>query len=234
MGIPKATLEWHGSTLLRRVSGIVQRSVDGPVVVVCATGQAIPALSRGIEVVSDSRPGRGPLQGLAAGLDAVGDRVELAYVSSVDVPLLHPEFVRAVVDAARAEPAVDITAPVLDGRAQPLAAAYRVAVRGVVAELLAEDRLALRALLERCRVRRLDGTTLPSHRSTMNVNSPAEYATALAMRAPGVLVEDEVVSAWMLGDVLRGAGTVRLNGEPVEPDPELPLVAGDVISFSFS
>ena len=33
MGSPKAALEWHGSTLLRRVAGIVGRAVDGPVVV---------------------------------------------------------------------------------------------------------------------------------------------------------------------------------------------------------
>ena len=41
--------------------------------------------------------GRGPLQGLAAGLAAVRDQADLAYVSSTDVPLLHPAFVRAVV-----------------------------------------------------------------------------------------------------------------------------------------
>ena len=40
MGTPKAALEWHGSTLLRRVVGLVGRSVDGPVIVVCAPGGA--------------------------------------------------------------------------------------------------------------------------------------------------------------------------------------------------
>ena len=68
MGTPKASLEWHGSTLLRRVTGLVQREVDGPVVVVSAPGQELPALPGGVELVEDAREGRGPLQGLAAGL----------------------------------------------------------------------------------------------------------------------------------------------------------------------
>ena len=53
MGSPKAALEWHGSTLLRRITGIVGRAVDGPVVVVRAPGQALPALPDGVEVVED-------------------------------------------------------------------------------------------------------------------------------------------------------------------------------------
>ena len=47
----------------------------------------------------DAREGRGPLQGLAAGLAAVGDRAVAAYVSSTDVPLLHPRFIRRVLAA---------------------------------------------------------------------------------------------------------------------------------------
>ncbi len=62
MGSPKAGLDWHGSTLLRRVTGIVARAVDGPVIVVGAAGQALPALPPSAEVVEDARAGRGPLQ----------------------------------------------------------------------------------------------------------------------------------------------------------------------------
>src|SRR4051795_2243728 len=81
MGSPKAALEWHGSTLLRRVCGIVGRAVDGPVVVVRAPEQELPALPDSIEVVEDAREGRGPLQGLAAGLAALRDEAPVAYVS---------------------------------------------------------------------------------------------------------------------------------------------------------
>ena len=99
MGTPKATLEWHGSTLLRRVTGLVARATGGPVVVVRAPGQELPAMPSGVEVTEDAREGRGPLQGLAAGLAAVDGRAEVAFVSSTDAPLLHPAFVRRVVGA---------------------------------------------------------------------------------------------------------------------------------------
>src|SRR5688500_11143072 len=96
MGRPKAALEWHGTTLLERVVGVVGRVVDGPVVVVRAPGQELPPLPPGVALATDAREGRGPLQGLAAGLEAVGGDAERAYVSSTDVPLLHPAFVGVV------------------------------------------------------------------------------------------------------------------------------------------
>ena len=88
MGTSKAHLEWHGSTLLRRTAGIVARGVEGPVVVVRAPGQELPALPADVEVVEDAREGRGPLQGIAAGLAHMRERAEVCFVSSVDVPLL--------------------------------------------------------------------------------------------------------------------------------------------------
>ena len=73
--------------MLRRVTGLAARTVDGPVVVVRAPEQGLPDLASSIEVVSDAREGRGPMQGLAAGLAAIGERAEVVYVSSTDVPL---------------------------------------------------------------------------------------------------------------------------------------------------
>jgi len=231
MGTPKAGLEWHGSTLVRRVAGVLARSVGGPVVVVSAAGQELPELPDGVEVAFDERPGRGPLQGLAAGLRAVADRAGIAYVSSVDVPLLHPAFVRVVL----AGPAdwVDVAVPEVGGRVHPLAAAYRVGVRDVVEELLSEDRLALRALLDRCRVRRLAAPELAALESLTNLNSRADYERALALPGPSVRVNGTLVRAWTVGDVVSAAGADQLvlNGEPVRSDPELPLVEGDVLTF---
>src|SRR5690349_8268256 len=73
MGTDKASLDWHGTTLLRRAVGIAHRAVDGPVIVVRAAGQRLPLLPDGVELAQDARPDRGPLEGLAAGLDTLGD-----------------------------------------------------------------------------------------------------------------------------------------------------------------
>ena len=74
MGAPKAALEWHGSTLLRRTVGILARATGGPVVVVRAKGQELPELPGDVDVIDDPQEGKGPVQGIAAGLAALIDR----------------------------------------------------------------------------------------------------------------------------------------------------------------
>jgi molybdopterin-guanine dinucleotide biosynthesis protein A len=260
MGTPKAALEWHGSTLLRRVVGVVARAVDGPVIVVRAPGQVLPVLPEDVEVVEDAREGRGPLQGLAAGLAAVGDRAEVAYVSSTDVPLLHPRFVRRVLSALDAE--TDVVLPHVGGFPHPLSAGYRVALLGHVERLIAEDRMRPAFLFEACRVKRLDADALledpalaaldPALDSVLNLNEPGDYAKARERVAPEVTVrrfgilrrmgngapDPALVSAATLGEAAAATGlqldehvVAALNGDQITRDPEAPLVAGDTVAF---
>jgi molybdenum cofactor guanylyltransferase len=259
MGSPKAALEWHGSTLLRRVTGLVGRAVDGPVVVVRAPDQALPALHPSVEVVCDAEEGRGPMQGIAAGLQAIGDRAGAAYVSSTDVPLLHPAFVRRVVGALNGE--FDIVLPEIGGYRQPLAAAYRRALLDTIDELIGSDRLRPAFLFERCRVLRLNEAEMlsdsalsrldPQLASVSNLNEPADYQRAQALPAPEVEVQrlgslaandgprPETAAAWTLGELADKIGLVlgdhvvaTLNGVEVSRDPELPLVRGDAVGFT--
>lgn len=258
MGSPKAALEWHGSTLLRRVTGIIGRSIGGPVIVVRAAGQELPALEPSVEVVQDAREGRGPLQGLAAGLQAIGHRAPAAYVSSTDVPLLHPAFVRRVVGLLAGD--ADLVLPEVGGFPQPLAAAYRTSLHGVVEVLVAEDRLRPAFLFDRCRVLRVGERELledpllarvdPELTSVVNLNERADYERARALPAPAVTVQRfgtlaprsgsrrQVVHAATLGAAAEAIGlaldehvVAALNGDQISRDPELPLVDGDSLSL---
>ena len=258
MGSPKAALEWHGSTLLRRVTGIVARAVDGPVIVVCAPGQRLPELAPDVEVVEDSAEGRGPLQGLAGGLRAIGDRASVAYLSSTDVPLLHPAFIRRIVGALSDDE--DVVLPEIGGRRQPLAAAYRTSLLRIVEELIAADRLKPAFVFDRCRVLRLGEQALledpglarldPRLGSVKNLNEPADYREARALPAPEVEVERfgtlapksgprrETVRAYTLGAAAVAVGltldehvVAALNGDQISRDPQLPLAAGDALAF---
>jgi molybdenum cofactor guanylyltransferase len=260
MGSPKAALEWHGSTLLRRVSGLVARSVDGPVIVVRAPGQPLPALDPAVEVADDATGGRGPLQGLAAGLRAVGDRACSAYLSSTDVPLLHPAFVRRVLSALG--DGVDVVLPEIGGHRQPLAAAYRTSLLSVVEELLAADRLRPAFVFDRCRVLRLGEDALradpglarwdPELSSVENLNGPDDYRQARALAPPEVEVEvdrfgtlasgsgprRQLVRAFTLGAAVLAVGLTLdqrvvavLNGDQIDLDPQWPLVAGDALAL---
>jgi molybdopterin-guanine dinucleotide biosynthesis protein A len=241
------------------VAGIVGRAVDGPVVVVRAPGQELPGLPPGAEVIEDAREGRGPLQGIAAGLAAVASRAELAYVSSTDVPLLHPAFVARVLTAAERDH-VDVAFPVAHGFRHPLAGAYRTSLLRHVEELVATDRMRPAFLFERCRVRELDEEELlrdqalrradPDLLSLLNVNDPSEYERARARAAPSVSVrrfgtlalgsdrEPLALRAATLAGAAAAAGVpldrhvvAALNGEQITRDPELPLAAGDTVAF---
>jgi len=258
MGTPKAALEWHSSTLLRRTLGVLSRVVDGPVLVVRAPGQGMPPLPARVEVVEDPAEGLGPLQGIAAGLAALAGRAELAFVSSTDLPFLHPAFVRRVLGAVA--PGVDVVLPQARGYPQPLAATYRVALAPLVAELVAAGDLRPAFLFRRCTTLRLADAALladpalaaadPELDSLLNVNEPHEYAGARARPAPEVVVErfgvlagnghrgPRTVRAATLVDAATAAGlqldrhvVAALNGDQISRDGEVPLVAGDTVAF---
>ena len=190
----------------------------GPVLVVRAPGQQLPALPRSVEVFDDQRVGLGPLQGIAVGLAALQDRADVAFVCATDVPFLHPAFVRRVVRAcAASDPPYDVVLPLARGHAQPLAAAYRPSLAAQVAALVAAGRLRPAFLFDECSVLRLDDDALlcaevadgaelraadPHLDSVVNLNGPGEYTAAHARPAPQVIVECFGVTA---SDHGRGA-----------------------------
>jgi molybdopterin-guanine dinucleotide biosynthesis protein A len=199
MGTAKAALEWHGSTLLRQVTGVVQRAVDGPVLVVRAPGQELPELDEGIVLCDDVEEGLGPMQGLSVGLDAASEHADVAFVCSTDLPFLHSAFVRAVLAAFDAGDEVDAVLPIVRGFRQPLTAGYRTSLAPLVQKLIGEGQLRPAHLLDQCRVRTLDEDALLADRrlaavdpdldSVVNVNEPDDYKAAHDRAEPEVTVE---------------------------------------------
>jgi molybdenum cofactor guanylyltransferase len=242
MGRPKAWLDWHGTPLLRRVCGLVARGASGPVVVVRAPGQELPPLPAGIRAVEDAREGRGPFQGLLAGLEAIAGE-ELAFVAATDVPFLHPRFVSAVCRAAAAS-GTDAAVPRVDGHRQPLLAAYRTSLAPVLAELVDGGRLGSATLFERVAVRWLDAPPHPE--SVRNLNGPEDYEAARAEPEPHVRVRclgtrrrpaAEVRAATLgaaaaaVGVALDGRVAAAINGDEVTSDPGEPLAEGDEVAL---
>jgi molybdopterin-guanine dinucleotide biosynthesis protein A len=239
MGTPKAWLDWHGITLLRRTCAIVARGADGPVVVVRAPGQELPKLPAGVRVVEDAREGKGPLQGILAGLEAVDG--ETAFVASTDMPFLHPRFVAAVCAAIDG---ADAAVPHIGGYRQPLAAAYRTALAPLVAQLVADDRMKPAFLFERCETRWLEA--LPHPESVRNLNERADYERALGEPEPTVHVRcfgplrrpQQDLRAATLGSAAQAVGVAlgdhvlaALNGDQIARDPLEPLAEGDDVAF---
>ena len=179
MGTAKALLPFGPETMLQRVVRLLA-DVVSPIVVVAAVDQPLPDLPRQVIVTHDEEEGRGPLEGLRAGLKALPADVETAYVTSCDVPLLEPAFVREMVDFASGS---DIAVIEIDGFPHPLSAVYHRSVLAHVEDLLASNRLRPVFLFDRVKTRRVrpaEITADPELRTLRNLNTADEYQQALA------------------------------------------------------
>jgi len=236
MGTPKAALEWHGSTLLRRTVGILARVTSGPVVVVRAKGQELPDLPDTVIVADDPREGKGPVQGIAAGLTALRGLADTAFVSSTDMPFLHPAFVRRVLRALEDDDAADVALPLARGYKQPVAAGYRVTLADTAERLVKEDRLRPAFLFAECRVETIDDAALksdpvlaaldPDLDSVLNVNTPDDYEKARARPAPDVTVQ-------LFGTLARTAAKGDGTSRPLPIRAATIQAAADAVGLTF-
>jgi molybdopterin-guanine dinucleotide biosynthesis protein A len=179
MGSSKALLPFGPETMLQRVVRLLE-TVVSPIVCVAAGDQQLPELPPTVIVTRDEREGRGPLEGLRAGLKALPENVEAAYVTSCDVPLLVPAFVRQMLELADG---YDVAVIENDGFAHPLSAVYRRATLPCVEDLLAHDRLRPAFLFDAVNTRRVSPAQItadPQLRTLRNLNTREDYEQALA------------------------------------------------------
>jgi molybdenum cofactor guanylyltransferase len=179
MGRAKAWLPFAGEALLLRVVRLMGEAVS-PIVVVAASEQDLPVLPADVRIVRDEERGRGPLQGLAAGLAALQGRADAAYVSSCDVPFLRPAFVKRMIELLGSN---QICVPRVGAYHHPLAAVYRLEVLAAVDELLGQDRLRPVFLFDAVPTRVVEAHELsdvdPAFETLRNLNTPEEYEKAV-------------------------------------------------------
>jgi molybdenum cofactor guanylyltransferase len=180
MGVSKATLPFGPETMLQRVVRLLG-TVVSPVVVVAAREQALSELPGDITVAYDQREQRGPLEGLRAGLTALPSSVDIAYVTSCDVPLLVPGFVERMVELLGDH---DIAVMEIDGFPHPLSAVYRRDTLPHIESLLEKDRLRPVFLFGAVRTRRVVAEEMisvdPELRTLRNLNTREDYLAALS------------------------------------------------------
>jgi molybdenum cofactor guanylyltransferase len=181
MGQSKAWLPFGPELLLQRVVRRLSTIAD-PVVVVRAPGQTLPELLARTRIIEDAVEHRGPVQGIASGLAALQDDVEMAFVSSTDAPFVEPALVTHL--GQLRGPADDLVVPYAAGRHHPLAALYTLNVLPELERMLAEDQRRLMDVLGRVRTRVVGEEELrkidPQLRFLTNINTPEEYRAALA------------------------------------------------------
>jgi molybdopterin-guanine dinucleotide biosynthesis protein A len=186
MGSAKALLPFGPELMLQRVVRLVSEVVTPEnIVVVAAERQTLPPLPEGILLACDGHPDRGPLEGLASGLQVLTDRgdvnpVDAVYATSCDVPLLVPAFVTRMFELLGDH---EIAVP-RDGKFHhPLAAVYRLSVLAHVKKLLAADRLRPFFLFQELDTHEIPVNQLrevdPDLATLENLNSPEDYLKAL-------------------------------------------------------
>jgi molybdenum cofactor guanylyltransferase len=246
MGQPKAWLPFGPERMLQRVVRLVSTAA-GPIVVVAAPGQVLPTLPEEVLVARDPLRGRGPLQGLAAGLAALPDDVELAYATATDVPFLQTAWIDRLVALIGNH---DLAIPRCDGFFHPLAALYRRAsVLPACEALLQSGRLRPACLIEVLRARIVAGDELqcqdPELLTLRNLNTPEDYRSALAMAgheapdsvAPGDETRIPRVHVELFGVPRLRAGSSQLDVEAADIGEALralsrayPVLLGSVLS----
>lgn len=180
MGTSKALLPFGPETMLQRVVRLLG-TVVSPVLVVAAPEQSLPQLPSSVEVTRDEREGRGPLEGLRAGLSALPADVDAAYVTSCDVPLLLPAFAERMVALLENN---DVAVMEIEGFPHPLSAVYRRRTLPYVESLLAANRLRPVFLYDEVPTRRVQVSEVidvdPELMTLRNLNTREDYLAALA------------------------------------------------------
>lgn len=148
-----------------------------------------------LRLVTDRRPGSGPVAGVEAGLTA--SAAPLCFVAACDLPFLEAGVVRTILrelEARRsAAPDASAVVPVVAGRRQPLAAGYTQATAGPARRCVEAGDLRMDDLLGAIDVRTVSAGDLgfgdPQRwaRSFTNVNRPGELRAARRRARPRVL-----------------------------------------------
>jgi molybdopterin-guanine dinucleotide biosynthesis protein A len=193
MGRPKAELAFGNETVLARIVRIVASAV-APVVVVGQAHQQRPDLPKEVLFVTDEQPHQGPLAGLIAGLELLENRVDAAFVTGCDIPLLSREVIALLIDRMNENAALTGSTNESDSEIvavdegsfwQPLLAVYRCSTLRQARILYEAGERSLQQLLRACHTSRVDPEQLRSVDPDLNclkgMNNESEYRHLLTL-----------------------------------------------------
>ena len=178
-GRPKALMELGGRRIIERVLAALTPVVDD-VMLVTNTPELYAFL--GLPMVADVYADHGSLGGIYSGLKAASG--DAAFTVACDMPFLHPDIVRLVVERAGQG---DVVIPRVGHQLEPLHAVYAKACLPYLEERLLARQLKIVEFLERVRVVEVAEADVARFREPrvafMNVNTPEELAQAEALAA---------------------------------------------------
>lgn len=175
MGRDKALLPFGPEALAERLYRLLAASC-AEVVVVRSPERGFPVPAA--RLVPDRHPNRGPLEGIASGLEALNG--ERALVVACDMPFLTQPVIERIMAFDPDTPAL---VPRSDRGLEPLLGVYACSLVPHMRRRLEEGERRLQRLLEEVGFRELPATALadldPQGRTFWNLNHPEAYQAAL-------------------------------------------------------
>ena len=172
-GVHKALIEVDGVAIIERQLAVLRQIASD---IVVAANDSEPFAGLGVPVIPDRAEGAGPIAGILAAL--MWSPAGRVLCVACDMPFLDPGVLRLI--ASRASADVDIAAPRIDSRPQPLCAVYSRRCAPVVSRRLGEVKLRVSDLLTESgvRVAWIDDAEIrtidPRLSCFINVNTPAD------------------------------------------------------------
>ena len=183
LGRNKAVELFDGETLIRRAIGRM-RQVARNIMVVANDENRVAELDLpdDVSAVIDEYPGRGPLAGIYTGLNA--SSTDWAVFCACDMPFLSPRIYHALLSNRDSHDAV---VPIVDGRPEPVHAAYSRACIGPIGDKLATDNLKVAGFFRDVSVRYFSEDELraidPNLLSFFNINTQQDLEMAVSLAA---------------------------------------------------
>lgn len=175
-GVNKATLALGGQRIIDHQLAALQSTTARQLIV---ASDRTEFADLGVPVVADLVSGVGPLGGLHTALTVIG--TTRALVLAGDLPFVDAAFLRFLVSRA---PEADAVVPCTLGQVHPLCGVYARSLLPVVAARVQQRQLTLHSLLEVVTTVYVEphvvATFDPGGRLLSNINTPADYAAALA------------------------------------------------------
>ncbi|MED1267304.1 molybdenum cofactor guanylyltransferase [Bacillus mycoides] len=176
-GEPKALVGWKESTFIEHIVKVMESAVQ-EIVVISHTDikERVEQLVQ-VPVIEDMShyKGNGPLAGIVSGMEYIDS--DWYIIMPCDAPNVSNEWITILLEQTSDE--YDAVVPIINGRKQPLLAAYHNRVKEKIYALLQEEKRSMGQLLSQCNVKYIAGEDVQANVDWfINVNTKEEYVQA--------------------------------------------------------
>lgn len=174
-GEPKALASWDGSTFVEHILKVMTTAMEEVVVISHSDIKERVEQFVQVPVIEDipHYKGNGPLAGIVSGMEYI--EADWYAIMPCDAPNVSNEWFPILLKQTSDE--YDAVVPIINGRKQPLIAAYHNRVKEKIYTLLQEEKRSMGQLLSQCNVKYVAGEDVQANAEWfINVNTKEEYA----------------------------------------------------------